>query len=32
VVTRPFAENSVLGGVPARVIRMRDAPEMLRWE
>ncbi len=32
VVTRPFAENSVLGGVPARVIRMREAPETLRWE
>ena len=24
--------NAVVGGVPARVIRMRDAPQSLRWE
>jgi acetyltransferase-like isoleucine patch superfamily enzyme len=32
VVTRSFAANSVLGGVPAQVIRMRDTPAELRWE
>jgi acetyltransferase-like isoleucine patch superfamily enzyme len=32
VLTRSFPENVVLAGVPARVIRMRDAPEHLRWE
>jgi len=23
--------NAVVGGVPAKVLRMRDAPEQLRW-
>jgi hypothetical protein len=23
--------NAVVGGVPARVLRMREAPERLRW-
>jgi acetyltransferase-like isoleucine patch superfamily enzyme len=32
VLTRSFPENAVLSGVPARVIRMREAPERLRWE
>ena len=32
VVTRSFPENAVLGGVPARVMRMREAPTQLRWE
>jgi acetyltransferase-like isoleucine patch superfamily enzyme len=31
VVTRPCPENAVLAGVPARVIRMREAPERMRW-
>ncbi len=31
VVTRPFEENSVLAGVPARVIRTREAPRSMRW-
>jgi acetyltransferase-like isoleucine patch superfamily enzyme len=32
VLTRSFPANAVLGGVPARVIRMRDAPSSMRWE
>jgi acetyltransferase-like isoleucine patch superfamily enzyme len=32
VVTRDFAPNSVIGGVPARVIRMREAPRSMRFE
>jgi acetyltransferase-like isoleucine patch superfamily enzyme len=24
--------NAVVGGVPARVIRMREAPRRMRWE
>jgi acetyltransferase-like isoleucine patch superfamily enzyme len=32
VLTRSFEANSVIAGVPARVIRMRQAPESMRWE
>jgi acetyltransferase-like isoleucine patch superfamily enzyme len=32
VVTRDVPDNAVVAGVPARVIRMRDAPATLRWE
>ncbi len=31
VVTRDLPANAVAAGVPARVIRMREAPQELRW-
>ncbi len=31
VVTHDTPANAVVGGVPARVIRMREAPRTLRW-
>jgi len=31
VVTRDVPANAVVAGAPARVIRMREAPERLRW-
>jgi acetyltransferase-like isoleucine patch superfamily enzyme len=32
VVTRSAPDNAVLAGVPARVIRMRETPALMRWE
>ncbi len=31
VLTHDVPENAVVGGVPARLIRMRDAPRSMRW-
>ena len=31
VVTKDVPDNAVVAGVPARVIRMREAPKTLRW-
>jgi acetyltransferase-like isoleucine patch superfamily enzyme len=32
VVTCDVPENAVVGGIPAKVIRMREAPKSFRWE
>lgn len=32
VVTKDVPENAVAGGVPARVLRMRDTPQTLEWD
>lgn len=32
VVTKDVPENAIVAGVPARVIRMREAPQRMRWE
>jgi acetyltransferase-like isoleucine patch superfamily enzyme len=32
VVTKDVEANAVVGGVPARVLRMRDGPHRMRFE
>jgi acetyltransferase-like isoleucine patch superfamily enzyme len=32
VLTADVPDNAVVGGAPARVIRMREAPRTFRWE
>ncbi len=32
VVTKQVPENAVVAGVPAQVVRMREAPAQMRWE
>jgi acetyltransferase-like isoleucine patch superfamily enzyme len=32
VVTKDVEPNAVVGGVPARVLRMRERPHTMRWE
>jgi acetyltransferase-like isoleucine patch superfamily enzyme len=32
VVTKDVPDNAIVAGVPAEVIRMREAPKTLRWE
>jgi acetyltransferase-like isoleucine patch superfamily enzyme len=32
VITADVPDNAVVGGAPARVIRMREAPKTFRWE
>jgi acetyltransferase-like isoleucine patch superfamily enzyme len=32
VVTDDVPDNAVVGGVPARLLRMRAAPRRMRWE
>ena len=31
VVTKDIPANAVVAGAPAKVLRMREAPETLRW-
>jgi acetyltransferase-like isoleucine patch superfamily enzyme len=31
-VTKEVPQNTIVAGVPARTIRVRDAPSSMRWE
>jgi acetyltransferase-like isoleucine patch superfamily enzyme len=31
VITADVPTNAVVGGIPAKLIRMRDAPKTFRW-
>ena len=31
VVCADVPDNAIVGGIPAKVIRMREAPRTLRW-
>ena len=31
VVTKDVPDNGVVGGSPARILRMRDTPRTMRW-
>jgi acetyltransferase-like isoleucine patch superfamily enzyme len=31
VLTRSFPENAVIAGIPARILRMREAPRTMQW-
>jgi len=31
VVTKDVPDNAVVAGVPAQLLRMRDAPRRMRW-
>jgi Hexapeptide repeat of succinyl-transferase len=32
VVTKDVPANAVVAGIPARIVRMREAPQRLRWQ
>jgi acetyltransferase-like isoleucine patch superfamily enzyme len=32
VVSRDVPANAVVAGIPARIVRMRDAPQTLSWD
>ena len=32
VVTKDLPDNAVAGGTPAKILRLREAPEVLRWQ